>query len=148
MINIHFKDTNVEFLHQLEHKYLFVVGDSATGKSTFVELVRLAASESALCLEDSNVYAVTGAEPEISILTTSGNVYVIDEEAPFWKRPDYCQILMKSDNHFILMFRDLPAFSNSLPMGLDDICEIWQEGSLYKFCPITKGHIRYHNGKR
>lgn len=138
MIDIHFKDAHTEFIHSLQHKYLFIIGDSATGKTTFVELVRLAASESTLCLGYNKVVALAGTDVEIEGLKySSGNVYVIDEENPFWKRSDFLAVLNESNNYFIMMFRDLPKFSNSLQVGLDDICVIQQDNSTYHFIPIA-----------
>lgn len=137
MINIHFRNQFVEFRHQMEHKFLNIVGDSAIGKTTFYELVRDYYNDPQVNLGDKNIQAFPSvANAELVLNNTKGTVFVLDETDPFWEVKNAAGLLNRSDNYFIMINRSTDM--GSMLMGLDDICTIHQVGSLYTFEPVYK----------
>jgi hypothetical protein len=89
----------------IERKFTILRGNSATGKTVFHS-----------CIYDQRTYKVTCPIPincivdgtrmwREELLSVSNNIYVIDEFFKDFDANDFCDILKKSDNYFILITR-------------------------------------------
>lgn len=132
MIDIHFKDIHTEFQFEMESKFIFLQGDSAIGKTTFFELVAAAELDASLNLGYTNVHAFYGRETELpSLQVLHKHVFVLDEDCIIWERSDVVEVLLKSDNYFIIINRD--NIYGAFPIGLDELCTVKQNDSIYTF---------------
>jgi hypothetical protein len=89
----------------IERKFTILRGNSATGKTFFHS-----------CIADQKTYKVNCPIPincivdgtrmwREELLSVSNNIYVIDEFFKDFDAKDFCDILRKSDNYFILITR-------------------------------------------
>lgn len=106
---VHIETNRLEYKFNVVSKYTVIKGDSATGKTTFYELVETMNINPATVrnLGDLKVFAVPTLFDNFRIENYENYVLVVDEECSLFKRKDVPSILKNSNNYFIIINRSL-----------------------------------------
>ena len=129
-INVTVKSKKVHFSFTLNRNITIIKGDSATGKTTLVEMIRQYSSQGVA----SGVQVVCEKEciaPEGSIrdlanvVEISQRIVFLDESTPYLKSDEFARLIEKSDNYFVLVTREA---LNNLPYSVKEIYRIHESG--------------------
>lgn len=108
-------------------------GDSATGKTTLVDLLsqyeRFGLSSGIDFSCDKAVHVLTGVQWEAYLGTMHDCIVFLDEEDTFAATDEFSEYIKKTDNYYVLISRD--ALSN-LPYSVDEVYGIRSSGKYRK----------------
>lgn len=107
---------------ELRRNLTIVRGDSATGKTTLVDMVReFASNPSGTPVElvcDKKCYVIEGALWKEQLSGISDSIVFIDEGNEFIKTVNFAEEIQKTDNYYVIVTREaLP----SLPYSVEEI---------------------------
>ena len=113
----------------LRRNLTIVQGDSATGKTTLVDMIRdFVNNPSGTPVElnsDKKCYVLEGALWKEQLAGISDSIIFIDEGNEFIKSIDFAQEIQKTDNYYVIVTREaLPA----LPYSVEEIYGIRTSG--------------------
>lgn len=139
-INISVKDRFISFNFTLERNVTILTGDSGTGKSTLINMVKnfsksgkssgvtLKCDKSCIVLEDSKYW-------ETELEDTHESVVFVEESTPFLTSYDFARMIKNSDNYYVLITREpLPQ----IPYSIDSIKQIRKNGKKSTFESVYK----------
>lgn len=114
---------------ELRRNLTIVRGDSATGKTTLVDMVReFASNPSGTPVElvcDKKCYVIEGALWKEQLSGISDSIVFIDEGNEFIKTVNFAEEIQKTDNYYVIVTREaLP----SLPYSVEEIYGIRTSG--------------------
>lgn len=138
---IHIKTHRLEYRFEIHGKYTVIQGDSATGKSTFYDLVTVMFRNPAAVQNLSGVSLIpmginaTGDD----LVKYEGNILVLDEDCHLFKEPDIASKFKASDNYFIFINRDAKTLGY-LPIHVDNVFCMKTSG---KFHTLDRIYDRY-----
>lgn len=138
---IHIKTNRLEYRFEINGKYTVIQGDSATGKTTFHDLVSAMFSEPKSAQNLSGVELVpVGTNADETILKKYvGAVLVLDEFCSLFKMHNIATLFKESDNYFIIINRDEKTLG-FLPIHVDNIFSMKTSG---KFHTLERRYKRY-----
>ena len=113
----------VHYFLSVRRNLTILQGDSATGKSELVRLVsqwESGGASSGITLICDVACAVLGpVDWEHRWLRLQGSIVFIDEHSPFVQSHRFAELACKSDNYFIIIYRDRMPY---LPYDTSDVC--------------------------
>lgn len=119
----------LKYEFELRRNLTIVQGDSATGKTTLVDMVRdFVNNPSGTPVElncDKNCYVLEGALWKEQLSGISDGIIFIDEGNEFIKTAEFAQKIQQTDNYYVIVTREsLP----SLPYSVEEIYGIRTSG--------------------
>lgn len=133
-INIEIKNARISFKFTLERNITIIQGNSATGKSTMIDMVRNYQNEGRKsgvqlkCQKECRV--LEGRDWEMIMDHIHDSVVFIDEGNSFISSTDFVSKLKKSDNYYVIATRE-PLFG--LPYSINSIFEVITKGKKHSF---------------
>lgn len=117
---------------EIRRNITIIRGDSATGKTTLINMLQSAASlgESSgidvICERQCRV--LSGPDWQLILPNIHNQIIFLDEENQFIKTPDFAAAVKSSDNYYVIVTReDLP----NLPYSVDEIYGIHTSGKYH-----------------
>ena len=109
----------VTYKLEVKRNITIIQGDSATGKSTLIDLIsqynRLGASSGVSVVCEKECIAVLGLDGQSDIRNSSERIFFLDENNSFIYTKEFAQIVSGSDNYFVIIARDsLPQLAYSI----------------------------------
>ena len=141
MLLIHIKTNRLEYKFEISGKYTVIQGDSATGKTTFFELVSAMYNEpkSAQNVSGTKLVPISSTDDDSVLQKHSGVVFVLDEFCRLFKNKNISNLLRDSNNYFIIINRDEKTLGY-LPIHVDNIFYMKTSG---KYHTIERLYDRY-----
>ncbi len=129
-------NAKVKYEFEIKRNITIIRGNSATGKTTLVEMIREyyeSGEESGVVLNcDKICRTLAGRDWKIIIATIKDSIVFIDEDNDFLTSTDFAKAIKNSDNYYVLVTREgLP----NLPYSIDEIYGIRTSG---KYAGIKK----------
>lgn len=119
----------LKYEFELRRNLTIIRGDSATGKTTLVDMIRIRMNDGETgpvtlnC--DKNCYVVEGALWQAQIAGVQDGIIFIDEGNEFVKTKDFARIVQQSDNYYVIVTREgLPV----LPYSVEEVYGIRTSG--------------------
>ena len=110
-VHVIVKSKKVQFSFQLNRNITIIRGDSATGKTTLVEMIRqysmqgVASGIQVIC--EKECVAPEGSIRDLTnIVEISERIIFLDENTSYLKSDEFARIIEKSDNYFVLVTRE------------------------------------------
>ncbi|MGN0143273.1 MAG: translation initiation factor 2, partial [Roseburia sp.] len=104
-------------------------GDSATGKTTLINMIRqatnLGSSSGVDVICDVPCRTLEGQDWKLILKNLSGNIIFIDEENPFLRTEEFATCVKESDNYFVLVTRENLY---NLPYSVEEIYGLHSSG--------------------
>ncbi len=129
-INVTVKSKKVQFSFTLNRNITIIRGDSATGKTTLVEMIRqyslqgVASGVQVIC--DKECAAPEGSIRDLAnIVEIPERIIFLDESTSYLKSDEFARIIEQSDNYFVLVIRES---LNNLPYSVKEIYKIHESG--------------------
>lgn len=138
-IKIYVKNRHITFSFTLERNITVITGDSGTGKTKLINMVRdyseLGKSSGVTLRCDKTCIVLEGRNWEQILNDTHNSVVFVEESTRFLTSQAFAQNMKKSDNYYVLVTREpLPQ----LPYSIDCIKQIIKNNSKPKLDSIYK----------
>lgn len=129
-INVTVKSKKVQFSFTLNRNITIIRGNSATGKTTLVEMIRqyslqgAASGVQVIC--EKECIALEGSIRDLAnVVEIPERIVFLDESTPYLKSDEFARIIEQSDNYFVLVTREA---LNNLPYSVKEIYRIHESG--------------------
>lgn len=138
-IKIYVKNRHITFSFTLERNVTVITGDSGTGKTKLINMVRdyseLGKSSGVTLRCDKTCIVLEGRNWEQVLDDTHNSVVFVEESTRFLTSQAFAQAMKKSDNYYVLVTREpLPQ----IPYSIDCIKQIIKNNSKPKLDSIYK----------
>lgn len=138
-IKIYVKNRHITFSFTLERNITVITGDSGTGKTKLINMVRdyseLGKSSGVTLRCDKTCIVLEGRNWEQILNDTHNSVVFVEESTRFLTSQAFAQTMKKSDNYYVLVTREpLPQ----IPYSIDCIKQIIKNNSKPKLDSIYK----------
>ncbi len=138
-IKIYVKNRHITFSFTLERNVTVITGDSGTGKTKLINMVRdyseLGRSSGVNLRCDKTCIVLEGRNWEQVLADTHNSVVFVEESTRFLTSQAFAQAMKKSNNYYILVTREpLPQ----IPYSIDCIKQIIKNNSKPKLDSIYK----------
>lgn len=132
-VNVSVKNKHISFNLVLERNITIITGDSGTGKTKLINMIRDYSEEgkaSGVSLScEKACLVLEGKNWETILSDTKDSVVFIEEGNKFVKSSDFANAAQNSDNYYVIVTREpLPQ----LPYGIEAINEIEKHGKTPK----------------
>lgn len=121
-VKISVSNGSLKYEFELRRNITIIRGDSATGKTTLVEMIQEyyeAGSHSGITLEcEKTCRVISGRDWRLILEATHDSIVFIDEGNSFLRSTDFSEAAQASDNYFVLVTRE---FLPNLPYSVDEI---------------------------
>ncbi len=135
----------VQFKFSIHRKFTIIRGDSATGKTTFFQMISDAASTrvSGVTVScDVPVRPLNESGYLLELQMESNRIYVVDEDFGALKSKEFAKALLQSNNCFILITREsLPT----IPYSYKEIYGIKTSGKFHSLERIYPDYDEFRN---
>lgn len=133
-IKLSVKNRHITFNLELERNITILTGDSGTGKTKLVNMIRdyseLGKSSGVTLKCDKNCIVLFGTNWEHTLSNTKESVIFVEESTPFLKSYDFAKAIQNTDNYYVFVTREpLPQIAYSIA----EIKEIVKNGNKPKF---------------
>lgn len=140
---VRIQNNNVRYEFEIRRNITIIQGNSATGKTTLVDLVReymLSGRESGIAVSCSvSCRVLEGMEWKNQLTYMKESIIFIDEGNRFIESQDFAEAVKTSDNYYVIVTREgLPM----LPYSVDEIYGIHSSGKYNSLSPVY--HEFYH----
>lgn len=130
---IEVRSGRVVFTIELERNITILRGDSATGKTTLVEMLQAYETygrQSGVTVScDKPCRVLSGVNWELQLNATHDSIVFVDEGSTFVSSLDFARAIQHSDNYYVLVTReDL----STLPYSVNAILELKKTTSRFK----------------
>lgn len=138
-IKIYVKNRHITFSFTLERNVTVITGDSGTGKTKLINMVRdyseLGRSSGVNLRCDKTYIVLEGRNWEQILADTHNSVVFVEESTRFLTSHAFAQAMKKSDNYYVLVTRELLP---QIPYSIDCIKQIIKNNSKPKLDSIYK----------
>jgi len=129
-------NSKVKYEFSIKRNITIIRGDSATGKTTLVEMINEyyeSGEQSGITLNcDKECRVLAGRDWKIILPTINDSIVFVDEDNDFLSSTEFAKAVKNSDNYYVLITREgLP----NLPISVDEIYGIRTSG---KYAGIKK----------
>lgn len=104
------KNKRLHYEFEIKRNITIIKGDSATGKTTLINMIRqfanLGNSSGVDLMCDVPCRTLEGADWKIILRNISGNILFIDEENTFIRSEEFASEIKESDNYFVIITRE------------------------------------------
>ncbi len=133
------KNRFISFNFTLERNVTILTGDSGTGKTKLINMVRdfseLGKSSGVTLKCDKPCLVLEGRNWETDLENTHESIIFVEESTPFLTSYDFARRIKNSDNYYVLVTREpLPQ----IPYSIDSIKQIRKNGKKSTFESIYK----------
>lgn len=123
------KNNRLHYEFEIKRNITIIQGDSATGKTTLINMLRqaenLGESSGIDVISDVPCRILEGNNWKIILENSSGNIFFIDEENSFINTEEFASMIRESDNYFVLITRENLY---NLPYSVDEIYGLHESG--------------------
>ena len=123
------KNNRLHYEFEIKRNITIIQGDSATGKTTLINMLRqaenLGESSGIDVISDVPCKILEGSNWKIILENLSGNIFFIDEENSFINTEEFASMVKESDNYFVLITRENLY---NLPYSVDEIYGLHESG--------------------
>lgn len=123
------KNNRLHYEFEIKRNITIIQGDSATGKTTLINMLRqaenLGESSGIDVISDVPCKILEGNNWKIILENSSGNIFFIDEENSFINTEEFASMVKESDNYFVLITRENLY---NLPYSVDEIYGLHESG--------------------
>lgn len=126
------KNNRLHYEFEIKRNITIIQGDSATGKTTLINMLRqaenLGDSSGIDVISDIPCRILEGNNWKIILENSSGNIFFIDEENLFINTEKFASMVKGSDNYFVLITRENLY---NLPYSVDEIYGFHEAGKYH-----------------
>ena len=126
------KNNRLHYEFEIKRNITIIQGDSATGKTTLINMLRqaenLGESSGIDVISDVPCRILEGNNWKIILENSSGNIFFIDEENSFINTEEFASMVKESDNYFVLITRENLY---NLPYSVDEIYGLHESGKYH-----------------
>lgn len=126
------KNNRLHYEFEIKRNITIIQGDSATGKTTLINMLRqaenLGESSGIDLISDVPCRILEGNNWKIILENSSGNIFFIDEENSFINTEEFASMVKESDNYFVLITRENLY---NLPYSVDEIYGLHESGKYH-----------------
>lgn len=123
------KNNRLQYDFVIKRNITIIQGDSATGKTTLINMLRqaenLGESSGIDVISDVPCRVLEGSNWKIILENSAGNIFFIDEENSFINTEEFASMVKESDNYFVLITRENLY---NLPYSVDEIYGLHESG--------------------
>lgn len=146
------KNNRLHYEFEIKRNITIIKGDSATGKTTLINMVRQFAdfgnSSGIDVVCDAPCRVLEGSMWKILLQNMVGNIIFIDEENHFIRTKEFAEAVKESDNYFVIITRENLY---NLPYSVEEIYGIHSSGKyqntqrvyqeIYKIYPASNTFV-------
>ncbi|MFR5635667.1 MAG: translation initiation factor 2 [Mediterraneibacter faecis] len=126
------KNNRLQYEFIIKRNITIIQGDSATGKTTLINMLRqaenLGESSGIDVISDAPCKILEGSNWKIILENSAGNIFFTDEENSFINTEEFASMVKKSDNYFVLITRENLY---NLPYSVDEIYGLHESGKYH-----------------
>ena len=126
------KNSRLHYEFVIKRNITIIQGDSATGKTTLINMLRqaenLGESSGIDVISDVPCRILEGKNWKLILENSSGNIFFIDEENLFITTEEFASLVKGSDNYFVLITRENLY---NLPYSVDEIYGLHESGKYH-----------------
>lgn len=123
------KNNRLQYEFVIKRNITIIQGDSATGKTTLINMLRqaenLGESSGIDVISDVPCKILEGSNWKIILENSVGNIFFTDEENLFVNTEEFASVVKESDNYFVLITRENLY---NLPYSVDEIYGLHESG--------------------
>ena len=123
------KNNRLQYEFVIKRNITIIQGDSATGKTTLINMLRqaenLGESSGIDVISDVPCKILEGSNWKIILENSVGNIFFTDEENSFVNTEEFASVVKESDNYFVLITRENLY---NLPYSVDEIYGLYESG--------------------
>ena len=123
------KNNRLHYEFEIKRNITIIKGDSATGKTTLINMIRqfanLGNSSGIDVICDVPCRTLEGADWKIILQNISGSILFIDEENSFIRSEAFASAIKESDNYFVIITRENLY---NLPYSVEEIYGLYSSG--------------------
>ena len=138
-ITVNIKNKHISFKLKLERNITILTGDSGTGKTKLINMVRnyseLGKSSGVTLSCKKTCVVLEGRNWEHDLQNTRDSIVFIEESTPFLKSRDFARLIQETNNYYVLVTRE-PL--SQIPYSIDAIKRIVKNGDKPKFEKIYR----------
>lgn len=117
------QNNKLHYEFEIRRNITIIQGDSATGKTTLIQMLRqaenLGKSSGIDVICDVSCKVLEGANWKLLLRNLTGNIIFADEENEFINTEEFASEIKNSDNYFVLITRENLY---NLPYSVEEIC--------------------------
>lgn len=140
--SVHVSTKHLRYDFELKRNITIIRGDSATGKTTLVDLVRVYSNDPSgspvelVC--DKNCFVVEGVLWKQQLTGIQDSIVFIDEGNEFVKSKEFASVVQQTDNYYVIVTREsLPT----LPYSVEEIYGIRTSG---KYATLKQSYHEFY----
>lgn len=126
------KNNRLHYEFVIKRNITIIQGDSATGKTTLINMLRqaenLGESSGIDVISDVPCRILEGKNWKLILENSSGNIFFIDEENLFITTEEFASLIKGADNYFVLITRENLY---NLPYSVDEIYGLHESGKYH-----------------
>lgn len=126
------KNNRLHYEFEIKRNITIIQGDSATGKTTLINMLRqaenLGISSGIDVISDVPCRVLEGNSWKIILENSAGSVFFIDEENLFINTEEFASMVRGSDNYFVLITRENLY---NLPYSVEEIYGLHESGKYH-----------------
>lgn len=138
-IKISVKNKHINFSFSLERNVTILTGDSGTGKTKLIDMVRnyseLGKSSGVTLKCDKPCIVLSGRNWETELENTHDSIVFVEESTAFLTSYDFAKAIQNTSNYYVLVTRESLT---QIPYSIDAIKKIHKNGKNPKFEKIYK----------
>lgn len=123
------KNNKLHYEFEIKRNITIIKGDSATGKTTLINMIRqfanLGNSSGVDIISDVPCRTLEGMDWQVILQNISGNILFIDEENKFIRTEQFAAAVRDSDNYFVIITRENLY---NLPYSVEEIYGLHSSG--------------------
>lgn len=123
------KNNKLHYEFEIKRNITIIKGDSATGKTTLINMIRqfanLGNSSGVDIISDVPCRTLEGMDWQVILQNISGNILFIDEENKFIRTEQFATAVRGSDNYFVIITRENLY---NLPYSVEEIYGLHSSG--------------------
>ena len=123
------QNNRLRYEFEIRRNITVILGDSATGKTTLINMLRqaenLGASSGVDVICDVQCRVLEGQNWKLILENASGNIFFTDEENAFINTEEFAESVQGSDNYFVLITRENLY---NLPYSVEEIYGLHSSG--------------------
>lgn len=140
------QNNKLHYEFEIKRNITIIQGDSATGKTTLIQMIRqavnLGASSGIDIVCDVPLRTLEGADWKIILQNLSNHILFIDEENAFIGTEEFAASVKNSDNYFVIITRENLY---NLPYSVEEIYGLHASGKYQKSRKIYQQMYRIYS---
>lgn len=126
------QNNRLHYEFELKRNITIIQGNSATGKTTLINMLRqaenLGSSSGVDVISDVPCRILEGINWKLILQNTSQTIFFIDEENAFLRTEEFASMIRGSDNYYVLITRENLY---NLPYSVEEIYGLHQSGKYF-----------------